>query len=224
MRGFGAVRFAGIGDRTRMFGRARAVQAPAGVLILFWMTNGARAQDAAQVLDMPSVPILNFSSVEANIAGLAILLLMLLATITAVLHLLGRRIWTRRVRELEAELGRTNAKLDRASLILRSESQIVVSWDRPDAEPAVEGEFTLVADAPAWRRILSYAAWLEPAVAAESRGRDGAVVEARRGFFYSCGEPARAASRNRRPARFRQRRHANPRRLGRQAATGAIAR
>ena len=183
MRGFGAVRFAGIGDRTRMFGRARAVQAPASVLILLWMTNGARAQDSAQVLDMPSVPILNFSSVEANIAGLAILLLMLLATITAVLHLLGRRIWTRRVRELEAELGRTNAKLDRASLILRSESQIVVSWDRPDAEPAVEGEFALVADAPAWRRILSYAAWLEPAVAA--RVEDATERLLKRGEAFS---------------------------------------
>jgi signal transduction histidine kinase len=166
VRVFGAARFAGIGDRTRRFGRTRAVQAAAGTLLLFPLTDGLRAQDAAQGLETPSGLILNFSSVEANIAGLAILLLMLLATITAVLHLLGRRIWTRRVRELEAELARTNAKLDRAAVILRSESQIVVSWDRPDAEPAVEGEFALVADAPLWRRILSYATWLEPAVAA----------------------------------------------------------
>jgi len=72
-------------------------------------------------------------SVEANIAGLAILSLMLLATITAVLHLIGRRIWTRRVSGLEMELARTNAKLDRAALMLRSESQILISWDRPDA-------------------------------------------------------------------------------------------
>ena len=166
MRGFGAERLAGFGDRTRMFGRAWAAQAPTGILIFLSTGSGVRAQDAVQLLEMPTAPILNFSSVEANIAGLAILLLMLFATITAVLHLLGRRIWTRRVRELEMELARTNAKLDRAALILRSESQIVVSWDRPDAEPTVEGEFALVADAPQWRRILSYAAWLEPSVAA----------------------------------------------------------
>ncbi len=166
MRGFGASRFAEIGDRTRMFGPARAAQAPAGMLILFSMAGGSRAEETAQALEMPTATVLNMASVEANIAGLAILLLMLLATITAVLHLIGRRIWTRRVRELETDLARTNAKLDRAALILRSEPQIVISWDRLDAEPVVEGEFALVADAPLWRRILGYAAWLEPAVAA----------------------------------------------------------
>ena len=90
----------------------------------------------------------DMASVQANVAGLAILSLMLLATITAVLHLVGRRIWTRRVRELETELARTNAKLDRAALMLRSEPQILVSWDRPDAEPTIEGDFALVADSP----------------------------------------------------------------------------
>jgi hypothetical protein len=62
---------------------------------------------------------------------------MLLATITAVLHLVGRRSG-RRVQELETELARTNAKLDRAALMLRSEPQILVSWDRLDAEPTIE--------------------------------------------------------------------------------------
>ena len=109
--------------------------------------------------------MLNFASVEANIAGLAILSLMLLATITAVLHLIGRRIWTRRVRELETELARTNAKLDRAALMLHSESQILISWDRPDAEPTIEGEFALVADLPLSSRVLGFWSWLEPAQA-----------------------------------------------------------
>jgi signal transduction histidine kinase len=109
--------------------------------------------------------MLNFASVEANIAGLAVLSLMLLATITAVLHLIGRRIWTRRVRELETELARTNAKLDRAALMLHSESQILISWDRPDAEPTIEGEFALVADSPLSARVLGFWSWLEPAQA-----------------------------------------------------------
>ena len=98
--------------------------------------------------ETPARLSLNVGSVEANIAGLAILSLMLLATITAVLHLIGRRIWTRRVSALETELARTNAKLDRAALMLQSESQILISWDRPDAEPTIEGDFTLVADSP----------------------------------------------------------------------------
>ena len=224
MRVFGAARFAGIGDRTRKFGRTRAARATAGILILFSTVHGVRAQDAAQVLEIPTAPILNFSSVEANIAGLAILLLMLLATITAVLHLLGRRIWTRRVRELEAELARTNAKLDRAAVILRSESQIVVSWDRPDTEPAVEGEFALVADAPVVATHSQLRHMARAGGGGANRGRDRTVVEARRSFFDSRGEPARAPSRNRRPASFRQRGHAHSGRLGRQASTGAIAR
>ena len=173
MRGIGAERFAKFGDRTRLFNQAWAMHAPAGILILFSNGDAARAGEIAQVFDFPAAPIPNFPSVEANIAGLAILALMLLATITAVLHLLGRRIWTRRVRELESELARTSAKLDRAALIVRSEPQIVISWDGPDADPTVEGEFALVADAPAWRRVLDYSAWLKPDVAA----RVGDVTE-----------------------------------------------
>ena len=68
--------------------------------------------------------------------------------------------------ELETELARTNAKLDRASLMLRSESQILVSWDRPDAEPTIEGDFALIADSPLPSRVLAFGAWLEPAEAA----------------------------------------------------------
>ena len=106
------------------------------------------------------------ASVQANVVGLVILTLMLLATITAVLHLVGRRIWTRRVVELETELARTNAKLDRAALMLRSEPQILVSWDRPDAEPTIEGDFALVADSPLSSRVLAFGSWLNPAQAA----------------------------------------------------------
>jgi signal transduction histidine kinase len=167
VRGIGAERFAKFGDRTRLFNQAWAGQTPVGILILLSIRgDAARADEIAQVFDFPAAPIPNFPSVEANIAGLAILALMLLATITAVLHLLGRRIWTRRVRELESELARTSAKFDRAALIVRSEPQIVISWDRPDADPTVEGEFALVADTPAWRRVLAYSAWLKPDLAA----------------------------------------------------------
>ena len=80
-------------------------------------------QAAAQSSGSLAAPAINLASVEANVAGLAILSLMLLATITAVLHLIGRRVWTRRVNELEKELAGTNAKLDRAALMLRSEPQ-----------------------------------------------------------------------------------------------------
>src|SRR5208282_1817665 len=91
-------------------------------------------------------------------------------------HLIGRRIWTRRVRELETELARTNAKLDRASLMLRSESQILISWERPDAEPTVEGDFALIADSPLPSRVLGFGSWLEPAQAAKIEEATGRLL------------------------------------------------
>jgi signal transduction histidine kinase len=164
LRGFDGAARLGIGCRTRAFGLAHGAKAGAAfVICLLAGALAPAAQDASHI--PPPRLMLNFASVEANIAGLAILSLMLLATITAVLHLIGRWIWTRRVRELETELARTNAKLDRAALMLHSESQILISWDRPDAEPTIEGEFALVADSPLSSRVLGFWSWLEPAQA-----------------------------------------------------------
>jgi signal transduction histidine kinase len=127
----------------------------------------ACAHDLSRSLETPARLVFDMASVQANVAGLVILSLMLLATITAVLHLAGRWIWTRRVQELETELARSNAKLDRAALMLRSEPQILVSWDRVDAEPTIEGDFALVADSPPSSRVLAFGSWLNPAQAAK---------------------------------------------------------
>jgi signal transduction histidine kinase len=164
LRGFSGAGRPGIGGRTRGFDRARAASVAAGLALYLLAGALACAQDVSQPLDAARLAF-DMASVQANVAGLAILTLMLLATITAVLHLIGRRIWTRRVRELEAELARTTAKLDRAALMLRSESQILISWDRPDAEPTIEGDFALIADSPLPSRVLGFGSWLEPAEA-----------------------------------------------------------
>jgi signal transduction histidine kinase len=154
LRRFRGAQRSGIGERTRRLDRAGAG------LALYCFTGAlARAQDLSQ---SPAQIAFNLASVQANLVGLVILSLMLLATITAVLHLIGRRIWTRRVHELETELARTNAKLDRTALMLRSESQILISWDRLDAEPTIEGDFALVADSPLSSRVLAFGSWLNP--------------------------------------------------------------
>jgi len=101
-----------------------------------------------------------------DLSGLVILLLLFFSVLTASLHLVGRRRWTRREAELASELTRTRAALDRANLFLASEPQILLAWDRPDGEPRIEGDFSLVADAPSPRRVLAFASWLEPAIAA----------------------------------------------------------
>jgi signal transduction histidine kinase len=159
LRGFSARRFARIGTRT--FDRARS-----SALIFLLATGGACADDVLRVLEAePASAPQSAASLSANVAGLAVLAVTLLATVTAVLHLIGRRTWMLRVAELEAALVRAHAKLDRTTAIVRSEPQIVISWDRPDAEPTIEGELALGAETPLPHRLLDFDSWLEPAVA-----------------------------------------------------------
>ena len=220
MRGFNRAGRLGIGGWAQKFGPPHGAKTAAGLVSCLLGGALARAQDASQIPETPASLSLNVASVEANIVGLAILSLMLFATIAAVLHVIGRRIWTRRVSALETELARTTAKLDRAALMLRSESQILISWDRPDAEPTVEGDFTLVANSPLSSRVLAFESWLERAQAIRSRAGDAVAPEARQILRHSRGQPARAPSRDRRPPGFRQRRHAHSRRLGRASSIG----
>jgi signal transduction histidine kinase len=167
LRGFSGAKRSGIGGWTRRPNRAVAARAAAGLGLYLFTGALACAQDLPQSLETPARVAFNLASVQANVVGLVILSLMLLATITAVLHLVGRRIWTRRVQELETELARTNSKLDRATLMLRSEPQVLVSWDRLDAEPTIEGDFALVADSPLSSRVLAFSSWLSPPQAAK---------------------------------------------------------
>ena len=177
MRGFSGAERSGIGGRTRRLDPGRSPRARPRA----WRFTCSRARWPARRTSpspwrRPARLAFDMASVEANVAGLVILSLMLLATITAVLHLIGRRIWTRRVHELETELARTNAKLDRAALMLRSEPQILVSWDRLDAEPTIEGDFALVADSPLSSRVLAFGSWLNPAAGGQDRRGDGAAA------------------------------------------------
>ena len=148
MLGFSGAERSRIGGRTRRLDGALAAKAASGLGLYLLAGALACAQDLSRSFEEPARQAFDMASVQANVAGLVILSLMSLATITAVLHLIGRRMWTRRVRELESELVRTNAKLDRTALMLRSESQILISWDRPNAEPTIEGDFALIADSP----------------------------------------------------------------------------
>ena len=77
-----------------------------------------------------------------------------------------RRRHAARERELAIELERARAEIERVKQFLAGEPQIVVVWDRADAEPRVEGEFNLVSEAMNPHRILSFNGWLEPQTAA----------------------------------------------------------
>lgn len=107
-------------------------------------------------------------SVEAltqnqGVAGVAIFAaLVLLTSVTAVLHLTGRKQWTQREASLVADLADARARLDRASVFLSSEPQIIVAWGGASGDPDISGELSLVTDAPAPRRVLGFGSWLAP--------------------------------------------------------------
>ncbi len=102
---------------------------------------------------------------EQDVTWLVILLLVLFSTFTVFLHLLGRRKWTQREGALAAELAQANARLDRANLFLSAEPQIVIAWRAAGGEPEIEGDLSLVTDAPLPRRVLGFGSWLAPELA-----------------------------------------------------------
>ncbi len=156
MREFSAGGLTRIVRRAGTFDQRRSASA----LLALLATEGARAEEALRGIESPSHSLTDMASLGA------FLLAMLLAVVT-VFHLIARRKWFRRLSELEVDLARTAAKLDRAALILRSEPDITICWDRPDDEPTIEGDLSLVSGEPGVRRVLDYSCWLDPAAAAQ---------------------------------------------------------
>ena len=114
---------------------------------------------------------------------LLLLLLLFFCVLTAALHIFARNSWTRRERELADDLARTRGELDRAHLFLASEPQIVVAWDRPDREPRVEGDLSLVGEASSPGRALAFASWLAPEAATQAEAALGKLLD--RGEAFS---------------------------------------
>jgi signal transduction histidine kinase len=88
--------------------------------------------------------------------------LVLFSTSTALLHLTGRKRWALREAQLVSDLTSTRAALDRAQVFLSAEPQIVVAWGTSSGEPDIEGDLSLVMDAPMPRRVLGFGSWLPP--------------------------------------------------------------
>ncbi len=134
----------------------------------------ARGQSVAGIAGMDSAG--GFFGLSLG-AGLVIF-----ATITALLHLAGRRLWSRREAELTAEIDQLNQKVERARAFLASETQFVVVWGGSGGEPEIEGDVSLVLDAPAPRRVLGFGAWLSPAQAQTLEANVALLRERGHGF------------------------------------------
>jgi signal transduction histidine kinase len=119
---------------------------------------------------------------DAELAPIMMAALILIVALFAAMMSSTRRKHAQRERELGADLERTRAELDRVKQFLAGEPQIVVVWDRADAEPRVEGEFTLVSEAMNPRRILSFGGWLDPETAARIEESVGKLLSRGEGF------------------------------------------
>ena len=122
------------------------------------LASPAKADTLPAILhDMPDT---------SSLAGLSVVVaLVLITTITALLHLTGRKIWLQREASLMADLASARAKLDRANIFLAAERQITVAWGDPSQPPEIEGDVSLVTDAPVPRRVLGFGSWLAPETA-----------------------------------------------------------
>ncbi len=141
--------------------RSSASLRSTGLVLLWW--GGSTLPAAAQYDGRFS---LDSMAGHGEIAGLSVFVgLILFSTVTALLHLMGRRRWTERERHLSGELTEVRARLDRAQVFLSAEPQIVIAWRSATSEPDIEGEPALVTDVPVPRRILGFGSWLPPATA-----------------------------------------------------------
>lgn len=111
--------------------------------------------------------------------------LVLFSTTVAILHMAMRRRQQQRENALAGALNETRAKLDRATTFLSAESQIIIVWGLQGTEPDIEGDITLVSDAPISRRVLGFGSWLAPD---QAQALEGAVTRLR-----ERGEPFRFA-------------------------------
>ena len=151
LRGFSGARRLGIGGR---IDRSAAHAAKAGAALAPYLLRGLARPGRLRRPRSAGPSCAQLAPVEPSVAGVAVLSLMLFATIVAsfILSGEGRR---RRSASLRPK-SRGRAPTHRASLMLHSDSQILISWDRPDAEPTIEGDFALVADSPQPSGVLGF--------------------------------------------------------------------
>ena len=103
-----------------------------------------------------------------TVFGISVFLgLVLFATVTSVLHIRGRNQWQNQESSLAAENNDLRLRLDRASVFLSAEPQIVIAWGTATGEPDIEGDISLVSEVPIARRVLGFGSWLPPGAAQE---------------------------------------------------------
>jgi signal transduction histidine kinase len=104
--------------------------------------------------------------------GLIFVGLVILTTTTAVLHIVGRQRWAKRMAAQNQEIGALQAKVQQAEIFMSGERHVVIAWGNASGEPDIEGDISLILGAGAPRRILGFSQWLK---ASDARKLEEAV-------------------------------------------------
>jgi signal transduction histidine kinase len=150
-----------------------ALRAGLALLPLAAGTSAARANDLAQeiVQDLARDMGLRLSILTrengapvimdmSGPLGLIFAGLVILSTTTAILHIIGRQHWVKRLAKQDAEIGNMQARLERADLFMSGERHVVLVWRNASGDPEIEGDVSLIVGAGAPRRILGFTQWL----------------------------------------------------------------
>jgi signal transduction histidine kinase len=87
--------------------------------------------------------------------------LMIFATVTAFVHIAGRRAWSRRLRSQAALIGELQERLQQAETFMSGERQVVICWGDASGEAQIEGDVSLIAPEMPAKRILQFGSWLK---------------------------------------------------------------
>ncbi|MGO4706355.1 ATP-binding protein [Microvirga sp. 2MCAF38] len=123
-----------------------------------------------------------------NAASFALVMgLVAFSTTTSIVLLRERRRFARRTQKFRAEIANLQAADDRATLLMGSDRQLLISWVARDGEPHFEGDPSIAGDGATTKRALAFGHWLAPA--------DAAAVERALDQLKKRGESFRVTAR-----------------------------
>jgi signal transduction histidine kinase len=121
----------------------------------------AAAEDQGLRLNLLEMTGAQISQIDLTlIEALALVGVIVFAATFAIQHIRQRKLWREHARQQTDVIDNLRAEYDRAAMFLKGERQVLVLWRGPNSEPTIEGDASIVLDAPAPRRLLGFGSWL----------------------------------------------------------------
>lgn len=150
-------------------------------LLLFLATSPGLALAAGSPdgfdLRLPALTGGRFDFVHTAIPlGLALLVVTLYAAAISIFHVRARRMWNEHFEEQNRTIREAQAQVERSSLFLTADRQLLVAWNGPKGEAEFEGDPGIVIETTTPQRVLAFGEWLG---AEDARRLDHKVLQLR---------------------------------------------